>query len=277
MAPDVPGAVDARRRWNVATSIFTTASACPISGVDGLDPRKAIRMVVLGLEDQLIEAQWPWKCTLCGKCEEACPMNVEIVALLRRVRGLRERDKVPGPLHKGVLMCLEKGNNLGIPKDDFVALIEEMAQEMAEEEGEVELERLFRSMAKRGRQPNMSFFAFTATPKHKTLAIFGRNGEPFHRYTMRQAIVENNAGSLRLAAHSLKSMSAGFGALRLADLSRGLEMMGQSGEMTGAGEVLDQIGGEFCRVAAALKRTLKPGRSEAGDEMAEGVGQISIE
>jgi type I restriction enzyme R subunit len=64
------------------------------------------------------------------------------------------------------------------------------AQEMAEEEGEVELERLFRSMAKRGKQPNMSFFAFTATPKHKTLAIFGRNGEPFHRYTMRQAIEE---------------------------------------------------------------------------------------
>jgi type I restriction enzyme R subunit len=64
------------------------------------------------------------------------------------------------------------------------------AQEMAEEEGELELERLFRAMAKRGQQPNMSFFAFTATPKHKTLAIFGRNGEPFHRYTMRQAIEE---------------------------------------------------------------------------------------
>ena len=45
-------------------------------------------------------------------------------------------------------------------------------------------------MAKRGRQPNMSFFAFTATPKHKTLVIFGRNGEPSHRYTMRQAIEE---------------------------------------------------------------------------------------
>jgi type I restriction enzyme R subunit len=70
------------------------------------------------------------------------------------------------------------------------AELRKKAQEMAEEEGEVELERLFRSMAKRGRQPNMSFFAFTATPKHKTLAIFGRNGEPFHRYTMRQAIDE---------------------------------------------------------------------------------------
>lgn len=64
------------------------------------------------------------------------------------------------------------------------------ALEMAKEEGDVDLERLFRSMAKRGQQPNMSFFAFTATPKHKTLVIFGRNGAPFHRYTMRQAIEE---------------------------------------------------------------------------------------
>jgi type I restriction enzyme R subunit len=61
---------------------------------------------------------------------------------------------------------------------------------LAEEEGELDLERLFHDMAKRGQQPNMSFFAFTATPKHKTLAIFGRNGGPFHRYTMRQAIEE---------------------------------------------------------------------------------------
>jgi type I restriction enzyme R subunit len=64
------------------------------------------------------------------------------------------------------------------------------ARELAKEEGEADLQRLYRSMAKRGNQPNMSFFAFTATPKHKTLAIFGRTGEPFHRYTMRQAIEE---------------------------------------------------------------------------------------
>jgi type I restriction enzyme R subunit len=36
----------------------------------------------------------------------------------------------------------------------------------------------------------LSFFAFTATPKHKTLAVFGRDGQPAHRYTMRQAIEE---------------------------------------------------------------------------------------
>ena len=68
-------------------------------------------------------------------------------------------------------------------------LLEE-AKKRAAEEGRESMEELFRSMAKRGRQSNLSFFAFTATPKHKTLAVFGRGGRPSHRYTMRQAIEE---------------------------------------------------------------------------------------
>lgn len=47
----------------------------------------------------------------------------------------------------------------------------------------------------RGRQPNLSFYAFTATPKQKTLEMFGvmgSDGHPhaFHLYSMRQAIEE---------------------------------------------------------------------------------------
>ena len=51
----------------------------------------------------------------------------------------------------------------------------------------------------RGRQPNLSFFAFTATPKGKTIELFGRARaragpsaapEAFHVYSMRQAIEE---------------------------------------------------------------------------------------
>lgn len=68
--------------------------------------------------------------------------------------------------------------------------LREEAQQRAAEEGLENMEELFRSMAKRGKQANLSFFAFTATPKHKTLAVFGRDGQPAHRYTMRQAIEE---------------------------------------------------------------------------------------
>lgn len=46
-----------------------------------------------------------------------------------------------------------------------------------------------------GKQPNISFFAFTATPKGSTLKMFGTEGEdgkprPFHMYSMKQAIQE---------------------------------------------------------------------------------------
>ena len=54
---------------------------------------------------------------------------------------------------------------------------------------------LAEAVAARGRQPNLSFFAFTATPKGRTLELFGELGDdgkhhPFHLYPMRQAIEE---------------------------------------------------------------------------------------
>jgi type I restriction enzyme R subunit len=64
------------------------------------------------------------------------------------------------------------------------------------EESEADWEdRLNQVLQSRGRQPNLSFFAFTATPKGKTLELFGRPGpsgtaEAFHIYSMRQAIEE---------------------------------------------------------------------------------------
>lgn len=54
---------------------------------------------------------------------------------------------------------------------------------------------IYQSIEARGRQPNLSFFAFTATPKQKTLELFGTHQpdgsfRPAHLYTMRQAIQE---------------------------------------------------------------------------------------
>ena len=53
---------------------------------------------------------------------------------------------------------------------------------------------ILREMMSRARQPNLSFFAFTATPKFRTKAVFDEPGPsgaaPFHEYSMRQAIEE---------------------------------------------------------------------------------------
>jgi len=111
------------------------ASACPASGVDGFDPRKLIRMVNLGLEQEVVDARWPWICTLCGRCEAECPMRVSISRLVRSVRSRRPRDQVPGILQKGVEAAMETGNNLRLPQEDFVFILEDVAEELAEEPG----------------------------------------------------------------------------------------------------------------------------------------------
>ncbi|MFD7137447.1 type I restriction endonuclease subunit R [Streptomyces sp. NPDC059894] len=65
-----------------------------------------------------------------------------------------------------------------------------------EEGGEVDVESILASeMTERAESDNISYFAFTATPKNKTLELFGRKGadgkpNEFHLYSMKQAIEE---------------------------------------------------------------------------------------
>lgn len=70
------------------------------------------------------------------------------------------------------------------------------AEEQDDDNLSTDTEDLIRqSMEARGLQKNMSFFAFTATPKAKTVEVFGIKDaqgkpKPFHLYAMRQAIQE---------------------------------------------------------------------------------------
>lgn len=80
--------------------------------------------------------------------------------------------------------------------DTSVAL-EEYARLEGEAEADTpdEEDKLLNELATQGQHENLSFFAFTATPKDKTLQMFGTLNEagkyvPFHVYSMRQAIEE---------------------------------------------------------------------------------------
>jgi len=64
-----------------------------------------------------------------------------------------------------------------------------------EDEDETLEDSIRKSMQARGKQENLSFFGFTATPKPKTIEVFGTPDasgipKPFHLYSMRQAIQE---------------------------------------------------------------------------------------
>ncbi|WP_256288299.1 type I restriction endonuclease subunit R [Halobellus inordinatus] len=98
-----------------------------------------------------------------------------------------------------------------LPERDYAVVVDEahssqsgeMAHEMKQILSGIDIDEdddaedlIVKSAETRGNQENLSFFAFTATPKGKTLEAFGTvpedgdKPEPFHVYSMRQAIEE---------------------------------------------------------------------------------------
>lgn len=79
---------------------------------------------------------------------------------------------------------------------DTEAALREYAEIEGKAEDEIDRDdKLIQEMLVHGRHKNLSFFAFTATPKGQTLEMFGTEHEdgsfhPFHVYSMRQAIEE---------------------------------------------------------------------------------------
>jgi HPt (histidine-containing phosphotransfer) domain-containing protein len=69
---------------------------------------------------------------------------------------------------------------------------------------------------------------------------------------MRQAVEGGKASELRIAAHSLKSNSAEFGALALFELCKELEEMGKTKKLDSAAGLSAQAQAEYERVKTAL-------------------------
>lgn len=108
-------------------------------------------------------------------------------ALLRKIE--EENTKLERGRKYAVIIDEAHSSQTG----ETATALKQVLGELEEDDGDVDA--IARMVAARGRQPNMSFFAFTATPKARTLAQFGRRGadgldHPFHLYSMRQAIEE---------------------------------------------------------------------------------------
>ena len=91
----------------------------------------------------------------------------------------------------------QAAKKLKVALGDSEEVLEQYAREEAEEEIKTEdyEDNLVKELSTHGMHKNISFFAFTATPKNKTLQLFGEKQEngnyrAFHIYSMRQAIEE---------------------------------------------------------------------------------------
>jgi len=112
----------------------TCAGGCPASGLEGMDPRKFVRMVLLGMDEEVMTSKWAWMCTLCQRCVKACPMNVNIAGMMTEVRAAWPRDQKPSGIVKSCDMALttETCSAMGASVEDWHFVVEDVLEEVRE-------------------------------------------------------------------------------------------------------------------------------------------------
>ncbi len=120
---------------NACLTCGACSSGCPATGLMGMDPRKFVRMAVLGMDEELGRHPWVWACTMCKRCQDVCPMELNIPQLVYYLRAQWPREERP----KGILGSCDhhlksQGGAMGVPLEDFRFTVEDLAEECREEQ-----------------------------------------------------------------------------------------------------------------------------------------------
>jgi Fe-S oxidoreductase len=76
------------------------------------------------------------RCTLCGRCTINCSVGIDISSMIRIGRSvLAAVDLVPPELQSAVDLAVEKGNNMGIPREEWLETVEWLERELQQEVG----------------------------------------------------------------------------------------------------------------------------------------------
>ena len=112
------------------------SSGCPASGLEGMDPRRFIRMAMLGMNEELSTTPWVWTCTQCKRCMYICPMSIDVSLLVGLARGAWPEDKKPsGIVRSCQAQLLDSGTSaMGLRSEDFIEIVEETADEVRQED-----------------------------------------------------------------------------------------------------------------------------------------------
>jgi heterodisulfide reductase subunit C len=68
-------------------------ASCPVSDIDPeYNPRKIIRMVLLGMREEVLSSDFIWLCTQCYNCQAHCPQLVDFSDVMKALRSMAVRE-----------------------------------------------------------------------------------------------------------------------------------------------------------------------------------------
>lgn len=68
-------------------------ASCPVRGIDEkFNPRRIIRMALLGMKKRLFESDFIWLCTTCNSCQERCPQGVKVYEVMNVLKNLAVKE-----------------------------------------------------------------------------------------------------------------------------------------------------------------------------------------
>lgn len=71
----------------------TCAAGCPVREVeDDYNPRKIIRMALLGMKDKVLDSELIWQCAHCYQCHQRCPQDVRFTDIIGAMRSLAIKE-----------------------------------------------------------------------------------------------------------------------------------------------------------------------------------------
>jgi len=75
----------------------TCSASCPITEIDErFNPRKIIRMALLGMKSQVLSSDFIWICCNCYLCYERCPQDVRFTSIIHAIRNIAIRELEEG-------------------------------------------------------------------------------------------------------------------------------------------------------------------------------------
>ncbi len=68
------------------------SARCPVGGhLPDYDPRRLIRLALLGRKEQVLSSPLIWLCSTCYSCQEVCPQQVRFTEVLTAIKNLAAR------------------------------------------------------------------------------------------------------------------------------------------------------------------------------------------